>query len=78
MNKTSIITQITNVLFKKYALALDKIIVYETNAFSSIVYMLMLLLFSCSVMSDSVTPWMAAHNFPVLHYVLELAQTHVH
>ena len=25
-----------------------------------------------------VTPWTAAPGFPVLHYLLELAQTHVH
>ena len=35
-------------------------------------------LFSCSVMSDSVTPWTAARQTsPVPHYLLELAQTHV-
>ena len=78
MNKTIIITQITNVLFKKYDLALDKIIVYGINAFSSIVYMLMLLFFSCSVTSDSLWPRGWQHTgFPVLHYVLEFAQTHV-
>ena len=53
MSRTSLITQITNVLFKKYDLALDKIIVYGINAFSSIVYMLLLMLFSCLVLSDS-------------------------
>ena len=79
MSRTSLITQITNVLFKKYDLALDKIIVYGINAFSSIVYMLIMLLFSCLVLSDSLWPHGWQHTgFPVLHYVLEFAQTHVH
>ena len=29
-------------------------------------------------MSDSVTPWTAAPGFPILHYVPECTQTHVH
>ena len=29
-------------------------------------------------MSNSVTPWAPTHCFPVLHYLLELAHTHVH
>ena len=33
--------------------------------------------FSCSVVSNSVTPWTAACQVPVLHQLLELAQTHV-
>ena len=32
----------------------------------------------CSVMSDSATTWTATPGFPVLHYLLEFAQTHVH
>ena len=36
-----------------------------------------LLLFSWSIVSDSVTPWTAAGQ-TVLHYLLEIAQTHVH
>ena len=79
MSRTSLITQITNVLFKKYDLALDKIIVYGINAFSSIVYMLLMMLFSCLVLSDSLWPHGWQHTgFPVLHYVLEFPQTHVH
>ena len=38
-----------------------------------------LLLFSCSVVSDSATPWTAAQpGLPALHYFPEHAQTHVH
>ena len=37
---------------------------------------------SCSVVSDSVTPWSAAHQvslyYIILHYLLEFAQTHLH
>ena len=36
-----------------------------------------LLLFSWSIVSDSVTPWTAAGQ-TILHYLLEFAQTHVH
>ena len=36
------------------------------------------LLFTRSVMSNSVTPWTAARDFPVLHFLSEFAQTHVH
>ena len=37
------------------------------------------LLFSCSVMSDSLQPHELQHSgFPVLHYLLEFAQTRVH
>ena len=37
------------------------------------------LLLSPSVMSHSATPWTAAcPDFPVLHYHLEFAQTHIH
>ena len=49
----------------------------EISAFVSLI--LLLLLFSCSVMSDSL--WPHSHSmsgFPVLHHFLELAQTHVH
>ena len=39
----------------------------------------MLLSFSCSVMSDSLWPHgLQQPSFPVLHHLLELAQTHVH
>ena len=43
-----------------------------------------ILLFSCSVMSNSATPWTATCQdcnklgFLVLHHLLELAQTHIH
>ena len=39
-----------------------------------------LLLFSSSVVADTVTLWTACikPGFPVLHHLLELAQTHVH
>ena len=36
-----------------------------------------LLLFSLSVMSDSLSPW-SMPGFPVLFYLLEFAETHVH
>ena len=35
-------------------------------------------LFSCSIVSDSATPNCSMPEFPVLHHLLELAQTHVH
>ena len=36
-------------------------------------------LFSRSVMSDSATPWTAAHKASLsINHLLELAQTHVH
>ena len=38
----------------------------------------LLLLFSSSVMSNSCYPLPAAPGFPVLHYLLEFAHTHVH
>ena len=39
----------------------------------------LLLLFSCSVVSDSLRPHgCSMPGFPVLHHLLELAQTHVH
>ena len=38
-----------------------------------------LLLFSCSVILNSVTSWTAAlPGFAILHYLLDFAQTHVH
>ena len=38
-----------------------------------------MLLFNCSVVSDSLWPHGLQHpGFPVLHHLLELAQTHVH
>ena len=37
-----------------------------------------LLLFSCSVVSDSLRPHGCTPGFPVLHHLLELVQTHVH
>ena len=49
----------------------------EISAFVS--FILLLLLFSCSVMSDSLWPHSRSMSgFPVLHHFLELAQTHVH
>ena len=44
------------------------------------IYTLLLLLSSCSVISDSAPPWTACSmpGFPVLHYLPESAQTHVH
>ena len=40
---------------------------------------LLLLLFSCQVMSDSATPWTAAHpGLSVLHLLPEFTQVHVH
>ena len=40
----------------------------------------MMLLFSCSVVSNSLQPhgWSSTPGFPVLHHLPELAQTHVH
>ena len=41
--------------------------------------MVLLLFFSCSVMSSSLQPMgYSTPGFPVLHYLLEFAQTHVH
>ena len=42
--------------------------------------LLLLFLFSCSVMSDSLQPHgpRSTPSFPVLHHLPELAQTHVH
>ena len=37
-----------------------------------------LLLFSCSIVSDSAIPWTAAHQASVLHYLPEFVKTHVH
>ena len=42
-------------------------------------YMFMLFLFSCSVVSGSLHPmYYSTPGFPVLHYLLEFAQIHVH
>ena len=43
-------------------------------------WILIRLFFGHAVVSDSVTPWTAActPGFPVLHYLPEFAQTHVH
>ena len=37
-----------------------------------------MLLFSRSVLPDSVTPLTSMQGLPVLHHIPELAQTHVH
>ena len=38
----------------------------------------LLLVFTCSGMSDSLQPHSGIAGFPVLHHLLKLAQTHVH
>ena len=44
-----------------------------------VIMVLLLLLFSCSVVSNSLQPMdYSTPGFPVLHYLLEFAQTHVH
>ena len=45
---------------------------------SPLMYMFMLLLFSRSVVSDSAPHGLQHPGFPVLHYLLEFAQIHVH
>ena len=39
---------------------------------------MLLLLLSCSVLSDSAAPWTPGCQGPALHYLLEFAQTHIH
>ena len=49
---------------------------FMSNCF---IYPLTALLFSCWVVSDSLQPMdCSTPGFPVLHYLLEFAQTHVH
>ena len=51
--------------------------IIHTFEFKTCQYTLFLL--SCSIVFDSVTPWSSSMpGFPVLHYLLEFAQTHVH
>ena len=45
---------------------------------SSKIVLIMLLLFSCSVVRLFATTWTAAHQAPLLHCLPEFAQTHAH
>ena len=51
----------------------------RSEVLSGVCLFLILLLFTCSVMSDSLWPLdCSTPGFPVLHYLPEFAQTHVH
>ena len=50
----------------------------DKSAINVCVQVCMDMLFSCSVVPDSWTPHYRTPGFPVLHHLLELAQTHIH
>ena len=72
--KTDTVIPVVKVFCKQWTLY---IILFSHIIF--IWYLFLLLLFSHSVVSDSLRPMdCSIPGFPVLHYILEFAQTHVH
>ena len=71
-------TNLDSVLKRKDITLLTKVHIVKAMVFSVVMYGCELL-FSCSVVSDSATPWTTSMpGFPVLHYLPEFAQTRVH
>ena len=72
------VTNLDSILISRDVTLLTKIHIVKAMVFSVVMYGCELL-FSCSVVSNSATPWTTSMpGFPVLHHLPEFAQTHVH
>ena len=72
------VTNLDSILISRDVTLLTKIHIVKAMVFSVVMYGCELL-FSCSVVSDSATPWTTSMpGFPVLHHLPEFAQTHVY
>ena len=71
-------SNLDSVLKSRDIILLTKVHIVKAMVFSVVMYGCELL-FSCSVVSDSATPWTTSMpGVPVLHHLPEFAQTHVH
>ena len=72
------VANLDSILISRDITLLTKVHIVKAMVFSVVMYGCELL-FSCSVVSDSATPWTTSMpGFPVLHHLPEFAQTHVH
>ena len=72
------VANLDSILISRDITLLTKVHIVKAMVFSVVMYGCELL-FSCSVVSDSATPWTTSMpGFPVLHHLPEFAQIYVH